>query len=131
MNSLVVVAVLAAGALGTLARYGASLAFLRLTNFPRAVLVVNVVGSLIGGTVFALAEHAVLSSELKVILLTGIAGGLTTFSTWSVETIQLIESGRVRTAIASVVINLVLGLAAAFTSYAVVYFVLTLNAYRP
>lgn len=131
MNPLVVVAVLVAGALGTLARYGASLAFLRLTNFPRAVLVVNVVGSLIGGTVFALAEYAIVSAELKLILLTGIAGGLTTFSTWSVETIQLIESGRMRTAIASVVINLALGLAAAFATYAIVYFILTANAYRP
>lgn len=131
MNLLVALAVVIAGALGTLARYGISLAFLRRADFPRAVLVVNVVGCLIGGTVFALAEHAIVSPSLKLILLTGIAGGLTTFSTWSVETIQLIESGRPRTAIASVLINLILGLAAAFASYAVVYFLFELSATRP
>ena len=131
MSIWVVLSVMLAGALGSLARYGISLAFLRLTNFPRAVLVVNVLGCLIGGTSFGLAEYGIVSPELKLIIITGIAGGLTTFSTWSVETVQLLESGRVRTAVANVLINLVLGIAVAFAAYAVVYFLVELNANRP
>lgn len=131
MTPPLAVTVLIAGAAGALLRYGVSLVFLRRTDFPRAVLLVNVIGSIIGGTVYGLAERGGLGADLKLVLLTGLAGGLTTFSTWSVETIQLLESGRWRTAIANVVINLMLGLAAAFASYAVVVFFVQLTAYRP
>lgn len=131
MSPAVVVAVLVAGAIGALARYGISLAFIRATRFPRAVLVVNVAGSLLGGAALALADRGVVGSELHLILVTGIAGGLTTFSTWSVETLQFVLSGRWRTAVANVIINLVLGLGAATAAYFVVYWLFLLNQYRP
>lgn len=126
-----VAAVLVAGGLGALARYGISLAFIRRTDFPRAVLVANVAGSLIGGAILALADRAIVSSDLRLIVLTGVAGGLTTFSTWSVESIQLINSGRWRTAVASISINLLLGLAAVTAAYSVIYWMLMLHQYRP
>jgi CrcB protein len=131
MSPAVVVAVLVAGAIGALARYGISLAFIRATRFPRAVLVVNVAGSLLGGAALALADRGVVGSELHLILVTGIAGGLTTFSTWSVETLQFVLSGRWRTAVANVIINLVLGLGAATAAYFVVYWFFLLRQYRP
>ena len=131
MNPALVATVLVAGALGALARYGISLAFLRAARFPRAVLVVNVSGSLLGGAVLALSDRGVVDSGLHLILLTGIAGGLTTFSTWSVETLQLALSGRWRTAIANALINLMLGLAAATAAYFVVYWFFLLHQYRP
>ena len=131
MTPAVVAAVLAAGALGALARYAISLAFIRATRFPRAVLVVNVAGSLLGGAVLALVDWSVVGSDLHLILVTGIAGGLTTFSTWSVETLQFALSGRWRTAVANVIINLVLGLGAATAAYFVVYWFFLLHQYRP
>jgi CrcB protein len=81
------------------------------------VLVVNVVGSAIGGVLLALAARSDISAELCLILLTGLCGGLTTFSTWSVESIQLALEGRARGAVMNVGLNLVLGGAAATLCY--------------
>jgi len=76
------------------------------------VLVVNVVGSAIGGVLLATT-----SGDLRLVLLTGFCGGLTTFSTFSVETVQLVLDGKSRVAVLSVVANLVLGIGAAALGY--------------
>lgn len=120
MSPLVVVAVLGGGMIGALARYGVSLAFASRPRFPTAVLVVNVVASAIGGIVLGLADRSAIDADVRLVLLTGVAGGLSTFSTWSVETIQLMQSGRWRVAVASVSLNLVLGLAVAVAAYLLV-----------
>lgn len=113
MSALVIVVTLLAGATGALSRYGVSAAFARMpARLPGAVLIVNVVGSLVGGIVLGLAQTGVISHDLRLILLTGFAGGLTTFSTLSVETIQLVMIGRWRSAVLSVVANVVLGVSA-------------------
>ena len=109
---MIALAVIAAGAVGALARYLVSRAF-AAAHYPWAVLVVNVVGSAIGGAVFGLATRAALSADVRLVLLTGLCGGLTTFSTLSVETVQLVLEGRTRTAVSSIAANLVLGVAAA------------------
>lgn len=126
MSAGLVVAVLVAGAVGALLRYGTSLAFARSPRrvgpasrrgFPSAVLAVNVVGSAIGGLLLGLAVRTDISADLCLILVTGLCGGLTTFSTWSVETIQLALEGRGRTALLNIGLNLVLGGAAATLCY--------------
>lgn len=126
MSTGVVTAVLVAGAVGALLRYGTSLAFARSRRrgipashrgFPSAVLLVNVVGSALSGLLLGVAAHSGISADTLLILVTGLCGGLTTFSTWSVETIQLLLEGRIRAAVSSVWLNLVLGLAAAAACY--------------
>jgi CrcB protein len=104
MTPDLVVLVVVAGAVGSVLRYLAGLAGAR-ASWPWPVLLVNVVGSLVAGV----GIH----SDLSLIVVTGFAGGLTTFSTLSVETVQLAMTGRWRAAIASVTANLVLGIAAA------------------
>ena len=89
----------------------------RTSGVPLAVLLVNTLGSALAGAVLGLAEAGAVSPDLRLILLTGFCGGLTTFSTFSVETIQLIVDGRWRTAIGSVSANLVLGIGAAALAY--------------
>jgi len=58
------------------------------------------------------------SGDLQLILLTGFCGGLTTFSSFTVETVQLVLEGRARRALLSVGLNLVLGIGAAALGFA-------------
>jgi CrcB protein len=119
VSSIALLAALGAGAIGALARYGVALLVDRTPSdrrrprLPWAVLVVNVAGSALGGAVLGLAERGALDADLRLVLLGGLAGGLTTFSTLSVETVQLVQDGRSREAVVSVAANVVLGVAAA------------------
>lgn len=108
MTPLVLVLVLAAGALGAVARYLVGRVGAK-ASWPWPVLLVNVVGSLVAGV----AIH----TDVALVVVTGFAGGLTTFSTFSVETVQLVGQGRWRAAVANVAANLTLGLAAATTGW--------------
>lgn len=117
MTPLLALAVVFAGGIAAVVRAVVSATFARRRGFPWAVLVVNVAGSGIGGAVMALAERADVSSDLALVLVTGFCGGLTTFSTMSVETVQLVRDGRLVTALASVAGNLTLGLGAAALAY--------------
>lgn len=121
MSAPVIAAVLIAGVLGALARYGVSRLFAARRGFPWAVLVVNVVGSAVGGAVLGLAFAGAVSPEWRLILLTGFCGGLTTFSTFSVETVQLVLDGKTRVALGSVAANLVLGVTAAALGFALTH----------
>ena len=118
LSPLIVVAVLVAGALGAVLRYALSRAFpVRPGHLPGGILIVNIVGSGLAGALIGLAERAALDGDLRLVLVTGFCGGLTTFSTWSVETIELLDGGRWRAAILNVVVTLVLALAAAGGMY--------------
>lgn len=120
MTPALVVAAVAGGALGALARYGVSLTLARpRARLPWAVLVVNVAGSALGGVLLALAAHGTVDPGIRFVLFGGVAGGLTTFSTLSVETLQLLARGRRRAAAASVAANLALGVGAAAAGFAV------------
>lgn len=120
MTPAVVVTVVGVGALAAVLRYLVSRLFAAHSDFPWAVLIVNVVGSAIGGVILGLAIRGEVSSDIRLVLLTGLCGGITTFSTWSVETVQLINAGRTRVALISVAGNLVLGIGAAFAACAFV-----------
>ena len=114
---IVALTTVAAGAVGAVIRYLVSRALAGHDGFPWAVLVVNVVGSAIGGVVVGLATSGGVSGDIRLILVSGLCSGLTTFSTWSVETVQLVQDGRWRIAAASATANLVLGLGAAALGY--------------
>ena len=109
MTPLLVLAVVGAGAVGSLLRYAASRLGAR-SSWPWPVLLVNVVGSFLAGVAF--------HGEFALVVVTGFCGGLTTFSTLSVETIQLVAEGRRRAATASIALNLLLGVAAAAVGWA-------------
>jgi CrcB protein len=121
MNAIVMVAALLAGALGAALRYGTTRLFARLNDeLPWAVLTVNTVGSLIGGVVLGLVTTHAVGSDVQLIVMGGLAGGLTTFSTFSVETVQLAIARRWGIVAATVGANLVLGVGAAVVGFAVV-----------
>jgi CrcB protein len=109
----------ACGGVASVVRYLVTLAFGGRGVLPWAVFTVNVVGSAIGGVTIGLATTGVVSTSLQLVLIGGVAGGLTTFSTWSTESVQLILAGKWRTAGTNIVLNLVVGLAAATAGYLV------------
>jgi CrcB protein len=120
VNPALAAAVIVAGALGAAVRFGVAHVFAPRTVFPWAVLVVNVVGSALGGAVLALAMRDNVSADIRLIIVTGLCGGLTTFSTLSVEAIQLTQDGHWRTAVASIAANLVVGIGCAAAAFALV-----------
>lgn len=121
MTAAIAATVIACGGLAAVVRFLVA-AWLPAERFPWAVLTVNVVGSALGGMVLALA--AGLGEEVTVILLSGVAGGLTTFSTFSVETVQLVVDGRVRVAALNVVLNVGAGLVVTAVAYSVAAYTL-------
>jgi CrcB protein len=100
-----------AGGLAAVVRYLVVRAF-GPAPFPWAVLLVNVIGSAIGGVVLGLAQAASLAPEEQLVVLGGIAGGLTTFSTLAVGTVQLANGDRRWWAIANMLGSFALGIAA-------------------
>jgi CrcB protein len=85
---------------------------------PWGTLAVNVIGSLILGTLTGLAVVHDLPDAVVLGVGTGFCGALTTYSTFSYETLRLLESRAVLVALANVGVSLVAGLAAALGGYA-------------
>ncbi len=84
------------GAVGAVLRYGLGLGIVRATggptDFPVAIMAANVVGSfLMGVFIVAAARHAL--THLSPLIATGLLGGFTTFSSFSLETVTLWERG--------------------------------------
>jgi len=105
------------GAIGACLRHMASGAALRLfgTAFPWGTLGVNIVGSLVMGVfVELLARRFGGSHELRLFVATGILGGFTTFSAFSLEVAVLWERGDVGYALAYVTASVALSVAALF-----------------
>ncbi|MDQ2661874.1 MAG: fluoride efflux transporter CrcB [Actinomycetota bacterium] len=118
LTPLVLIAVLGAGAVGAVLRYTLSRALpVRPGHLPGGILIVNIAGSAIAGALIGLAERAAVDGDVRLILITGFCGGLTTFSTWTVETIELLNGGRWRAAVLNVVLTITLGLGAATGAY--------------
>ncbi len=102
--------VMAGGAVGALLRF-AAVHLTRRTRFPWAVLVVNAVGSFVCG-VFV-AAGTVNDSAWTPIVVSGFCGGLTTYSTFAVDTVRLWQDHRGRAALGNALANLALGIGAA------------------
>jgi CrcB protein len=117
MTAAVVFAIIGAGALGAVLRYVTARAFASHDGFPWAVLIVNVAGSALGGLLAGLAHIGTIDPNLEIVMLTGLCGGLTTFSTLSVETMQIVSLKKVRVALLSVAANLVVGIGVAAAMY--------------
>jgi fluoride exporter len=104
------------GALGTLLRYEIALAMPVATGgFPWATFSVNLVGALILGAITTLAIGRVpISRFVRPLAAIGFCGGLTTFSTWMVESVQLIDTHHLGTAITYIAATPFAGLLALF-----------------
>jgi CrcB protein len=110
-----IAAIAVAAAAGTVARYLVDLAVQHRSHspLPLGTLVVNTTGSFALGFLAGLALYHGLDNTPRLVIGTGFIGAYTTFSTFSFETIQLIEYGGRLDALLNTILSLVLGLAAA------------------
>ena len=99
-------------------RYVLSVAFSKVGRewaFPIGIMVVNVLGCFLIGLLYSYFKHkATTASVLPLLLMTGVLGGFTTFSTFSLETIQLLQQNEYLKTILYVVGSGGLGLTACF-----------------
>ncbi|MDV6288838.1 fluoride efflux transporter CrcB [Streptomyces sp. UP1A-1] len=84
------------------------------TVFPWGTFTVNVVGCLVLGTLAGAATHGAASASVQLLVGTGLCGALTTYSTFSYETLRLAENGARLLAAANVLAGVVASLGAAF-----------------
>jgi len=106
------------GALGALSRYGAGrlvACYLPGLSFPVATFGVNIIGSFLLGVCFVLINEKYPSALAYSPLITvGFLGALTTFSTFMVEVINLLSTGKITLALVYLTISVILGLFAAW-----------------
>lgn len=91
-----------------------------LSAFPYGTLAVNILGCFAIGMIFSLAEKGNLPHEWRLFLVTGICGGFTTFSAFSIETLSLMRDGHMLPAILYVAASVLLGLLATFLGLSIV-----------
>jgi fluoride exporter len=85
--------------------------------FPYGTLTVNVIGCFLIGIVYGISSKGNFNPTWQLFLTTGILGGFTTFSAFSIETVNLMRSGQTGTAMAYVTLSLALGILATFGGF--------------
>lgn len=111
-----------AGLVGTLIRYWLAGFVARQygENFPWGTLIVNLIGSFLAGALYHLAEERLLiSPSVRTILLIGLIGGFTTFSSYGLQTFTLLRDGQIGLATLNVTASNALGLLMVWAGYAV------------
>lgn len=107
------------GAVGTLARYGLS----GLTHtifggtFPYGTLAVNLAGSFLIGLLWGFVEVGNINSSMRTFIFIGILGGFTTFSSYALETLNLVRDGESKMALANIMATNILGLILVFLGF--------------
>lgn len=103
------------GALGAVMRYLIGLIPFNPDNgFPVKTFIINVVGAFVIGIVAALAAKNAMNPKLVLFLKVGICGGFTTFSSFALETDQLLMKGQSFTAVIYVLLSIFAGVLAVF-----------------
>lgn len=100
-------AVALGGALGAVGRYGISLLPVR-SSFPVLTLATNLLGALLIGFIVGMAENDGMSGKAVLFWKTGVCGGFTTFSTFSLEALTLLEKGKTGCGILYAVLSVIL-----------------------
>jgi CrcB protein len=100
--------VMLGGSLGAASRFGIGLLTAKVwgTRFPWGTLTVNLVGCFLIGFVFALADRArLLTPDMRLLVITGYLGALTTFSSFSLETVNAARAGMHLQPVMNILVN--------------------------
>lgn len=116
---LKIIFLLTGGALGSLSRYLVSGAAHKIISgtFPWGTLVVNATGSLLIGFCWGIVEMRDVSPQTRLFVFVGFLGGYTTFSSYALESMNLIRDGDFRMAILNLFLNNLLSLVFVFAGY--------------
>ena len=99
------------GGVGSVMRYGLMLLLKNYTSkFPYATLLANVISCILLGYIIGLVSKNVLSTEMKLLLMTGICGGFSTFSTFSGEAYFMFQTNQTFLSILYMGLSFILGL---------------------
>jgi len=106
------------GAIGSLARYGVSVAIGRLWGnpFPLGTLLINIAGSLAMGVLVGMLARLLPpnQNEIRLFAAVGVLGGFTTFSAFSLDAVTLVERGEWNQALLYAVLSVVVSIAALY-----------------
>lgn len=106
------------GALGSVARYAAGIAVGRLWTslFPLGTMLINIAGSLLMGVFigYLARETPAWQADGRLFIAVGVLGGFTTFSSFSLDTISMIERGQIGQALFYVLVSVTVGIAALY-----------------
>ncbi|MGN8768437.1 fluoride efflux transporter CrcB [Paenibacillus barengoltzii] len=105
-----ILALIVGGFLGTLLRYGLSHWIPNIGAFPLSILLINWAGCLFLGWLFTVAALRKIHPSLRIGAGTGFAGAFTTFSTFTVQTVDAVHTGQLVAALAYLFISLLGGL---------------------
>lgn len=112
----------AGGMLGTIGRYLLGLLPIKMQNgFPVTTLFVNLLGAFCIGFIIALSEKSGNANpQLVQFLRIGVCGGFTTFSTFSLEAVQLLQNGKWGTSLSYMILSVVLCVASVAAAQTIV-----------
>ena len=122
MNPLLVLSVALGGAAGATARFAISYAVhLRSVGlFPWGTLIANILGCFLLGAFFQLSELVTINPNVKAMISVGLIGALTTFSTFTLESLNLIKKQEWIPAIVNIGVSLAAGFAACIVGICIV-----------
>lgn len=111
------------GAFGAISRYKLTVWVESMIPgvLPYGTLTVNVVGSFVLGLVVGLVQTGNLQEPMRLAIATGFLGALTTFSTFSMETVELLKTGLMLQAFANIILNVLLSVSASALAYWISY----------
>ena len=108
----------AGGAIGSMLRYALALMIVNKL-FPYNTFLVNIIGSFLIGILLGLFSKSSITNDGWKLLATGLCGGFTTFSAFSLEGFELLQQERYSTFLFYILITIIIGLAATWLGYTI------------
>lgn len=124
-----VLLIAAGGAAGTLLRYWISGYAYKIGggDFPWGTLVVNLIGAFFIGLLWGLTAQSALSSQFRAMIFIGLFGGFTTFSTFALESFNLLKDQQIRNAFYYIVASNIAGIMLVFAGLILARFIIQIK----